>query len=551
VAKFHPPEEASLVRSTPSDWQSDSMTHSRGKSAFILIVLGLLYALAGRIAVFLAFESAYASVWPATGLAIGAMVLWGYWVWPFIAGAAFLTILNASGYLLAAFATSIADTLEAVVATFLVRRFVSRRNPFVHARDLFKFIVLAAVLSPMVSAVIGTVAGIIRGFHGGPYLYVLFTWWLQNLLGVLLVAPIVLSWGLEFPKKWPSRAQAVEAALLFGLLSMTAQWVFGGGIPIAVKDYPLEYLCIPYLVWSAFRFGGKGASLALLVLSMIAIVGTRQGYGPFFRSNREHESLHLLQLYIGTNAIFTLALAAIVAERELIQRKLAHSNAELERFAYVASHDLQEPLRTVTSFCQLLKKRYENQLDSTANEYIEMAVDGSKRMYVLINSLLEYSRLGRHPEWQSTDCNDVLTQAVANLTAAITETNAEITHSELPVVPSDPSLLMPVFQNLIGNAIKFRDRHPPCIRVSAEARRHDWIFTIEDNGRGIEPRYFKQIFGLFQRVNSPDCPSGTGVGLAVCKKIVEQHGGTIWVDSTPGQGSQFHFTLPNQSSKTA
>jgi len=519
----------------------------RLKKSLGVLAFVAAYFLLGRLGVTLAFGSApYSAFWPPTGLAIGATIVWGYRMLPAIAVAAFVTILFPSQSLLTATTTALADTLEAFCAAFLVRYFCQHRNPLTHARDLFKFILLGAVLSPMVSALLGSTGGLLRGHLGGPYFYVLFNWWLQNLLGVLLFAPVVIALGIERPLRLPARPRLIKGCLLIGALGITAQWIFGAGLPLAAKNYPLEYLCIPFLVGAAFQFAGIGVSICLVLLSVLAVLGTQHGYGPFYNPVNDLESLHLLQLYLGTNAVFTLALAAIVAEREFIAKQLARSNAELERFAYVASHDLQEPLRTVGSFCQLLQRRCREQLDPVANEYIELAVSGAQRMHNVINSLLEYSRLGKKPSWQSTDCNIVVNEALANLNSSIQESGAEIVRTDLPVVPSDPLLLTPLFQNLISNALKFRNKSRPHIQISAIPRRNDWIFTVSDNGLGIEPQYREQIFRLFHRAHGPEVPPGNGVGLAVCKKIVEQHGGTIWVNSTPGSGSNFYFTLPNE-----
>jgi PAS domain S-box-containing protein len=278
-----------------------------------------------------------------------------------------------------------------------------------------------------------------------------------------------------------------------------------------------------------------------------------------------------------------LSVARDISERRQAEEQLREalaelrrSNADLEQFAYVSSHDLQEPLRMVTSFVQLLSERYQGQLDADADEFIGYAADGAKRMQQLIQDLLEYSRVGtRGQPAQPTDANAVLGNALWNLGLAIEDAGATVTHDPLPTVRADPVQLSQLFQNLIGNAIKFRGAAPPVVHVSA--RRMDderstmddvkladavtgspiphrtssivhplsyWEFAVRDNGIGIEPQYFEKIFVIFQRLHSRAMYPGTGIGLAVCKKIVERHGGRIWVESAPGQGSTFFFTLP-------
>ncbi len=225
--------------------------------------------------------------------------------------------------------------------------------------------------------------------------------------------------------------------------------------------------------------------------------------------------------------------------------ELERSNKDLEQFAYVASHDLQEPLRMVSSYTQLLGKRYEGQLDEKARKYIAYAVDGAVRMQRLINDLLTFSRVGtRGQALADSDTHAILGEAIANLGAAIAETNALITSDDLPVVCTDASQLSLVFQNLISNGIKFHGTTPPRVHVSAQDRGSEWMFSVRDNGIGIEPQYASRLFVIFQRLHTREAYPGTGIGLALCKRIVERHHGRIWFESEPGTGSTFYFTLP-------
>jgi len=281
------------------------------------------------------------------------------------------------------------------------------------------------------------------------------------------------------------------------------------------------------------------------------------------------------------------------AENQLKQTvaDLARSNAELQQFAYVASHDLQEPLRMVSSYVTLLEQRYKDKLDADADEFITYAVDGAKRMYTLINDLLAYSRVGTcGREFEPTACEAVLATTLANLKAPIEENEAVVTHDPLPSVMANETQLVQLFQNLIGNALKFRGEHPPQIHVSAQKTEEfrdssstsqvakddgleistqqsaiqnpnfkvgnpksaignpqssEWVFSVRDNGIGIDPEHAKRIFVIFQRLHGKGEYSGTGIGLAVCKKIVERHRGRIWVESEPRQGTTFYFTIPD------
>ena len=266
-------------------------------------------------------------------------------------------------------------------------------------------------------------------------------------------------------------------------------------------------------------------------------------------------------LEVGLNTIETpsglVTLASIIdlterkrTEAELRQQaeELRRSNQDLEAFAYAASHDLQEPLRAIAGPLQLLQLRYHDQLDAQAQAYIANSVDGAERMRQLINDLLTYARVDRRggPPQPSSSAAAVL-RALANLDATITESGAEITRDTLPTVAADAAQLVMLFQNLLGNALKFRGSAPPRIHIGAEQQGRWWQFTVQDNGIGIAPQHREQIFGLFQRLHSRRAYPGTGIGLALCQRIVERHGGRIWVESVIGQGSTFCFTLPAYS----
>ncbi len=226
--------------------------------------------------------------------------------------------------------------------------------------------------------------------------------------------------------------------------------------------------------------------------------------------------------------------------------ELERSNAELEQFAYVASHDLQEPLRKVTSFCQMLQDRYGGQLDERADQYIEFAVDGARRMQQLINDLLAFSRVGRvHRPHELVDLNALAGSALTDLGEAVAAAQAEVVIDDLPSLSVEAPLMRIVFQNLIGNAIKFHDESAPQIRIAATRREDDWLFECTDNGIGIEPEYAERVFVIFQRLHARDRYEGTGIGLAMCRKIVEYHGGEIWLDTAYTGGARFWFTLPS------
>jgi PAS domain S-box-containing protein len=251
------------------------------------------------------------------------------------------------------------------------------------------------------------------------------------------------------------------------------------------------------------------------------------------------------------NVVGLFGISRDITDRKLAEERLARqadelarSNAELEHFAYIASHDLQEPLRMVASYTELLARRYRGKLGEDADEFIGYAVDGVNRMRGLINDLLTYSRAGSQPAHEPVDCNAILDHALKNLQAAIADSGAIVAHDTLPTVLGDAGQLAQVFQNLIGNAIKFCGERSPQITVGAARDGDEWLFRIADNGIGIDAEYATRIFLLFQRLHGRDAYPGSGIGLAVCKKIVERNGGRIWFESTPGEGTTFFFSLP-------
>ncbi|MET7486726.1 ATP-binding protein [Streptomyces sp. NPDC005538] len=288
----------------------------------------------------------------------------------------------------------------------------------------------------------------------------------------------------------------------------------------------------------AHRIVGDGPADLIAVAG--AVEGMRKRIVSELEASREQEE----------------ALGRQAAELDAQAVELRRSNAELEQFAYVASHDLQEPLRKVASFCQLLEKRYGDQLDERGQQYIDFAVDGAKRMQVLINDLLTFSRVGRLDDTREpVDLGEALDKALRNLSVAVEESGARIDRPEtLPEIVGDPTLLTMLWQNLVGNALKFR--HPdrvPHVSVTCDADPDNpgmWRVSVADNGIGIPEEFTDKVFVIFQRLHSRDAYGGTGIGLALCKKIVEHHGGRIWIDSTVGEGTRFCFTLPSGEEAT-
>jgi PAS domain S-box-containing protein len=280
----------------------------------------------------------------------------------------------------------------------------------------------------------------------------------------------------------------------------------------------------------------------------VALSGEPASFENYSRELNKYFAVEAYSPHKGQFAVVVSDITERKIREDLLQRMtedLRRSNKELEQFAYIASHDLQEPLRMVASYLQLLERRYKGKLDNNADEFISYAVDGAVRMQRMINDLLSYSRIGtREKVTEPVDSNKVLSDVLASLRLHIEETKAKITFDPLPVVMANASELAQVFQNLINNAIKFHGNNPPEIHLRAEQNEHAWLFSVQDNGIGLAPEYADKIFALFKRLHSASRYPGSGIGLTICKKIIESRNGRIWVESEPDKGSVFYFTIP-------
>jgi len=330
-------------------------------------------------------------------------------------------------------------------------------------------------------------------------------------------------------------------------------------IPLEEAYAPARKLLVEQTLWLALvGLVGLGVAWALgfrlVVRPITAMAGAAEaiGRGEFsIRLEADGQALELARLGRAFNRMAE-GLEERQAELDKKTKELENSNKDLEQFAYVASHDLQEPLRKITSFADLLAKRCSGQLDDNGQRYVAYMVDGARRMSQLITHLLDFSRIGsRGKAFVPADLNEPLDIALDNLELPLTENQAVVSRGTLPMVTADAAQLCQLFQNLIGNAIKYRGEAPPAIAVTAERRDGSWVVAVADNGPGIPPQHHERIFRMFQRLQADQDRRGAGIGLAFCKRIVERHGGRIWVESEEGRGSTFYFTLPDAESPSA
>lgn len=621
---------------------------------FWIPAVALVYYGAARVGLWLALENTNASpVWPPSGIGLAAVLLLGHRIWPGIFAGAFLGNITvflqnqtpaadpAALYTASCF-IGIGNTLEAVTGAFLLRRFVVSRNPFERARDVFKFSGIA-FLACLASSGIGPLTlGLLEIIPWALYRTVGFTWWLGDVVGILVLTPfiLILSEGVKNRGTAGSTpGRAAEFLLLFALLSVVGGAIFGGTSHLGMEHYQLSYLVTPFILWAAFRFGQGGVVLTSLAISGIAIVGTLQGFDPSIGGSR-NESLILLQAFIGTVTFMGLVLGALLAERkrweaaiqkarmELEKRveertaelkavneslkleaaehrraeeeirkgyrelersqeaalnimedldrqkkelhtanealhkeinerlkkelELACSRAEreqLELLAFVASHDLQEPLHKIVAFGDLLKERVDG-LDEKSKAYVDRMAHAAARMGQLIGDLLNFSRTAlKDGPFQTVSLEKVAEDVLKDLDLRIRESRARVEIGELPTIQGDPAQMHDLFQNLIANAIKFKKKEATP-HIVIRSRRRDPQFaevTFQDNGIGFDEKYLDRIFRPFERLHTQKEYPGSGMGLAICQKIVMRHGGAITAQSEVGRGATFLITLPTET----
>ncbi len=365
-----------------------------------------------------------------------------------------------------------------------------------------------------------------------------YTLWIVMASVAIAIAASIAALWIAFTLRTPDQHNLVSkrlgSAMIMGL-AITGMHYTGMG----AANFQAGSICL-----AADKLDANWLALLVSTSSLTVLIGTLVFLG--FNTSSLSSSLKRANDELRQRGA---ELERAIQSLRLRTDELARSNQALEQFAYVASHDLQEPLRAVAGPLRLLQRRYEGQLDARAHEYIGHAVEGALRMEALIDDLLTYSRVGRKEDlFQLTECDEALNDALKNLRMAIQESGAQVSRTALPTVRAVSAQLSLLFQNLLSNAIKFRRKDSPVhIQIGAEAQGHEWRFHVADDGIGIDPQYFERIFLIFQRLHTRRDYPGTGIGLALCKRIVEHHGGRIWVTSEPGRGTTFFFTLPNQA----
>jgi signal transduction histidine kinase len=514
------------------------------RTALQLLGVAAIYFAAAKLALLLAIPPGYATpVWPPAGIALAALMRGGTRLWPavFIGAAAVNFTIQHS--LVAALAIGAGNTLEALLGALAARYvFGAGRDPFDRPAQIFQFVGIALACA-LVAASIGTGAlAALGALASGPIALNWLTWWLGDAAGIIIVAPLMLAWTGGARSRAMAERRAELAAFAVLLIAICVLFYFNwspGGRPL-----PLGFLMLPLLAWAALRFSEREVATACAIVAGVTVFQASQGGGPFAGLDLTR-ALLLLQTFVATLAATSLALAVAMQALRRTAQELRGAREEMEQFVDIAAHDMQEPLRNILNFSDLLRLRYGQQLGGIGSEYLGYVIRSATRMERLIEDMLAVARAGRGTLAAARiESEASLAAALANLRALIDENRAVVTHGPLPRVKADPWLLESVFQNLVGNAIKFRSAAAPRAHVSARRAGDDWQFSVQDNGIGIDPAYFSVIFEMFERLDHKEGEESTGVGLAICTRIVERHGGRLWVESAPSAGATFHFTLP-------
>jgi signal transduction histidine kinase len=542
---------------------------SRARPALVIGGLTAVYVVAGRFGLSLALiNKSTSAVWPPTGIAIAALLLIGTFTWPAIAVGSFLVNLTTSGVVASSAAIAAGNTVEALTAAWLARRFARGRSAFERPPDVVRFALLAAMGATTIAASVGTVALVAAGLAPSrDARSIWLTWWLGDTAGALLVPPIVLLWRGESGARWTASA-TIEAAALVASLLIVSLLVFGGS-PIAAGGYPLEFLIVPFLLWAAFRFGARETALSAAIVSVVAIEGTLRGRGPFAHV-RPNESLLLLQAFVGVTTTVMLAVAAETSRRRAAEAESQSLNAALEqtiageqaarrdaedanrvkeRFLATLSHELRTPLNAALGWTRVL-------LDLPPSDArfrrATQAINRNLRVQArLVADIIDISRgaAGRLDlKRVRVDVRSIVNAAIDTVgeTAAAHKVSVQTTLPDAPILTvGDAARLQQVVWNLLENAIKFSPGGG-LVHVSV-VREHESVeISVADHGPGVDPVFLPFVFDEFRQADESMTRShgGLGLGLAIARRIVQEHGGTITGSNRPEGGALFTVRLP-------
>lgn len=581
---------------------SDSMT--RGADARIwlnhrylgtVIVVAAAYFAAAKFGLSLAFSTKQVTAfWPPTGIALAALLLIGYRVWPAIYLGAFAVNALVGSSMLTAACIAVGNTLGPVVARFALDRRGGFDMRVARVRDILGLVAFGAVLGGVISASSGVATlALAAAIPWSAYASVWWVWWIGDAMGILVFAPLILSWAAQPRPTW-SGAQLAELGALYSGLLLASLGALAGVFGQAATPFQLQYAVFPFIIWAALRFGARETGLAVTLVTGFAAWGAVHDRGPFATGNLD-QRLILLEMFMAVAAVMGFILSAVNAERARAQKALqranddlgervaertaelasanailAQKNEEVEAFVYIVSHDLRAPLVNLQGFsselersCRTLEATLTNvalspSTEKTLQAILREDIAGALR-YIsastikfqrLIDALLLLSRTGKQDlRLEEVDVRAVVDTTVLSLRQSIDSGNTELDIETLPSVRGDVTALGQVFSNLISNALKYlQPGRPGHIVIGGEKTDGLVHYWIRDNGAGIAASSQRRLFQVFQRFH-PKLASGEGMGLAIVKRIIERHGGKVWAESEEGVGTTFHLSLPSAAQR--
>ena len=516
--------------------------------------VAIVYFAAGKLGLsFASYSASSSSVWPPSGIAFAALLLMGFETWPGVFLGAFFVNLTTSGTVFASLGMATGNTLEAVVAVYLAMRFANGRQLFERAQDFFKFVAVS-IFASTISAAIGVASLALGGLtHGGEFLRIWFTWWMGDVGGFLLFAPFLILW-IENPRLIGDRRRLVESTVTLTVIALSGILVFGGAFP-GIENYPIGFICIPMLVWTAFRYGQREAATAMFVTALAANWGMMRGLGPWARYDDPIASFIVPQAFMMTMAVMTLVLAAVVWERKRAvadaneaRLQAEAANRSKDKFLAMLGHELRNPIAALSSAVHVLENG-DAQSPKSA-QILEIMQRQSGHLARMVDDLLDVERLtagritlDRRPMNLAECARECV--AALHLRREFAERDIEPRLADT-WIDGDPDRIDQILTNLLSNASKYtRPGGKIVLTIRSESDRA--IIRVEDDGDGISPDLLPHIFELFVQGNrlSDRRPGGLGLGLTLVRRLVELHGGTIAADSKGrGQGSAFTVTLP-------
>ena len=532
----------------------------RFSSAVLIAVWALIYFIVGKLSLKLALINASASpVWPPAGIALAVLILFGYRIWPAFFIGAFLVNVTTAGNIATSLGIAAGNTLEALVGAWLINRFAGGKHVFDRPQNVFKF-AAAAFLSTLVSPTLGVSGLALAGFANWKhYGSIWSTWWLGDCTGDLIVAPLVLLWGMPSPRHW-TRSQLIEVSVLLLLLIGLSWLVFGGISSVSTANYPIAFICGPVVLWTAFRFTQRETATGIFILAAIALWGTLQGFGPF-HFQAENPSIVALQVWAAVLALTAMAVAAAMAEYERTRVTLEQQKSQVEaanrtkdNFLAMLSHELRTPLTPVLAAIDSLEGNAGSPNDSKAA--LTMIRRNIELESQLIDDLLDLTRIAKDKlqlKFDPLDAHDVIGN-VAQICRAEAEAKCLHVHLQLRAgahwISADTAKFQQIIWNLLKNAIKFTGENGDITIASTNPGTQVLEITVRDTGIGMEPEIMERIFKPFEQGERSFQRhyGGLGLGLAISKSLAQAHGGKLSVHSDGrNRGSSFVLTLPTVS----